>query len=133
MSYEEERVVTRTDDHATAPHSHSVSESTVTHRPSPVATLERLIVFIFGIIQALILIRILLLLLAAREGQPIVQFIYDLSEIFVAPFRGILAMDTVPAGEAALDVAAIVALVGWTIIQLLILALLRVFRPTATA
>ncbi len=133
MTYEEERVVTRTEEPAPAAHSHHVSETTAHRGPGPVAMVERLIVFIFGLIQALLLMRIILLLLAAREGNPIVSFIYDLSEIFVAPFRGMFAMDTVPAGEAALDVAAIVALIGWTIIELLILALVRVFRPTATA
>lgn len=132
MTYEEERVVTRTDDHVVEPHAHSVSESSVAYRPSPLATLERLIVFIFGLIQALILVRIILLLLAAREGSAIVQFVYNISEVFVAPFRGILRIDEVEAGAAAFDVGAVVALIGWTIIELLVLALIRVFRPTAT-
>jgi uncharacterized protein YggT (Ycf19 family) len=133
MTYEEERVVTRTEDHVAAPHGHSVSESTVTHRPNPVRTIERVIIFVFGVIQALLVMRIVLLLLAAREANPIVEFVYDLSELFVAPFRGMFAMDTVPAGQSALDVAAIVALVGWTILELLILALVRIFRPSAAA
>lgn len=133
MTYEEERVVTRTDNHVDDPHGHSVSESRVAYRPDPVITLERAIVFIFGVIQALLVMRILLLLLAAREANPIVDFVYDLSDIFVAPFRGMFAMDTVAAGEAALDVAAVVALIGWTILELVVLALVRVFRPTATA
>jgi uncharacterized protein YggT (Ycf19 family) len=132
MTYEEERVVTRTEDHV-APVGHSVSESTVTHRPNPVRTIERVIIFVFGVIQALLVMRIVLLLLAAREANPIVEFVYDLSELFVAPFRGMFAMDTVPAGQSALDVAAIVALVGWTILELLILALVRIFRPSAAA
>ena len=133
MAYEEERVVTRTDDHVDAPYGHSVSESSVVHRPSPVATLERAIVFVFGIVQALLLMRIVLLLLAAREANPIVSFVYDLSDVFVAPFRGMFAMDAVEAGQAALDVAAVVALIGWTLLELVILALVRVFRPTARA
>jgi uncharacterized protein YggT (Ycf19 family) len=133
MTYEEERVVTHTDDSVVSPPAQSVESTTVRRRGSPVATLERLVIFIFGLIQALIVMRIVLLLLAAREANPIVSFVYDLSELFVAPFRGMFAMDTVPAGQAALDVAAIVALVGWTIIELLIIALLRVFRPAAAA
>lgn len=133
MTYENERVVTHTDEHVAGPQGHSVTESTVTRRTSPVATVERLIVFIFGLIQALLVMRIVLLLLAAREANPIVSFVYDVSEIFVAPFRGMFAMDSVPAGQAALDVAAIVALIGWTLLELVILALVRVFRPSATA
>src|SRR5688500_12646159 len=57
------------------------------YRPNPLAMVERWIVFIFGLIQLLIGLRILLLLVAAREGNDIVRFIYNLSEIFVGPFR----------------------------------------------
>jgi uncharacterized protein YggT (Ycf19 family) len=142
MTYERERVVTHTEEPAPAgtpaepaepTHSHAVSETTIRRGPGPLAMVERLIVFVFGLIQALIVMRVILLLLAAREANPIVEFVYDLSEVFVAPFRGMFAMDTVPAGQAALDVAAIVALIGWTILELLIIALIRIFRPAATA
>lgn len=103
------------------------------YSPSPLATVERFVIFIFGLIEAVILLRIVLLLLAAREGNDIVQFVYNVSEIFVAPFRGILRIDEVQAGIAALDFGAIVALVFWVIIELIVIAALRVFRPTATA
>ena len=103
------------------------------YQPSPLATLQRLVVFIFGLIEAVIVIRIILLLLAAREGNDVVQFVYGVSEIFVAPFRGILRIDEVQAGIAALDFGAIVALVFWVIIELIVIAALRIFRPTATA
>jgi uncharacterized protein YggT (Ycf19 family) len=101
--------------------------------PSGLGILERWIVFIFGLIQLLIGLRILLLLIAARESNNIVSGIYNLSEIFVAPFRGILAIREVQAGASELDVAAIVALVGWFVIELIVLALIRVFRPSTTA
>jgi YggT family protein len=97
------------------------------------STLQRLIVFIFGLIELLIILRIVLLLFAARGSNDIVAAIYNLSEIFVAPFRGILSIDEVQAGATALDVGAIVALIAWFIIELIVLALVRVFRPAATA
>lgn len=100
--------------------------------PNPLAVVRRWIIFIFGLIQLLIGLRILLLLFAARQSNDIVAGIYNLSEIFVAPFRGILRIDEVQSGATALDVGAIVALVGWFVIELIILALVRVFRPTAT-
>jgi uncharacterized protein YggT (Ycf19 family) len=103
------------------------------YAPSPLATVERFIVFIFGLIEAVILLRIVLLLLAAREGNDVVQFVYSVSEVFVAPFRGILRIDEVQAGIAAFDFGAVVALVFWVIIELIVIAALRVFRPSATA
>lgn len=103
------------------------------YAPSPLATVERFVILIFSLIQAVILLRIVLLLLAAREGNDVVQFVYGVSEIFVAPFRGILRIDELQRGVAALDIGAIVALVFWVIIELIVIAALRVFRPSATA
>ena len=102
------------------------------YAPSALGVIERWIVFIFGLIQLVIGLRIILLLVAARQGNDIVSFIYNISEIFVSPFRGILRIDEVQAGAAALDVGAIVALVGWFVIELIVLALVRIFRPRAT-
>jgi hypothetical protein len=103
------------------------------YTPSPLATVERFIIFIFSLIQGVIVLRIVLLLLAAREGNDVVQFVYSVSEVFVAPFRGILRIDEVQAGIAAFDFGAVVALVFWVIIELIVIAALRVFRPSARA
>jgi len=104
-----------------------------TYTPSPLVTVERVIVFVFGLIVGLIGLRIVLLLLAARQGNDLVAAIYNLSEVFVAPFRGILRIDEVQAGATALDVGAIVAIVGILIIELIVIGVIRLFRPAATA
>jgi uncharacterized protein YggT (Ycf19 family) len=95
--------------------------------------IERLLVWIFGLVQLLILLRIVLLLVAARDANPIVSFVYDVSDLLVAPFRGILGINQIAAGQTALDVAAIVAIVGWTVLELVILGLVRIFRPARYA
>jgi uncharacterized protein YggT (Ycf19 family) len=104
-----------------------------TYSPSPLAVLERWIVFIFGLVELLIVVRILLLLVAARQSNDLVAGIYNVSEVFVAPFRGILRIDEVQAGATALDIGALVALIGWVVIELVVVGLVRVFRPSATA
>lgn len=110
---------------------HDVHErETVTYRGTPAITVERAVAFIFGLVQVVLLLRIVLLLLAAREGNAIVAFVYGLSDFLVAPFRGILRIEEVAAGASALDVAAIVALIGWTIIELIVLGLVRLGRPS---
>jgi uncharacterized protein YggT (Ycf19 family) len=106
------------------------SHSTVTYAPSGSGMVERLLIWIFGLIQLLIGLRIVLLLLAAREGNPIVSFVYSITDLLVIPFRGILGINEIAAGQTALDVAAIVALVGWTVLELVILGLVRIFRPS---
>jgi hypothetical protein len=117
----------------TVHHETVVERDNVTYRSSPGRMIERVVIYIFGLVQGLLLLRIVLLLLAAREGNAIVGLVYDISDVLVAPFRGIFAMNQISSGETALDVAAIVALIGWTILELLVLGLVRIVRPTTTA
>jgi hypothetical protein len=133
MTYREEERITHTEEEVAPSHGQAVSTREVSYRSSPGAMVERLILFIFGLIIGLIVLRIILLLVAARQGNDLVSFIYNISEIFVAPFRGILRIDEVAAGQSALDVGALVAVVGWFVISLLVFGVLRIFRPSATA
>jgi len=89
---------------------------------------RRVIVLVFGLIQLLIGARIVLLLLDAREANALVAGILDVSQIFVAPFEGILRTDSLNAAGSTLDVAAVVALVGWTVIELVVLWAVGIFR-----
>ncbi|MDQ4036642.1 MAG: YggT family protein, partial [Chloroflexota bacterium] len=81
---------------------------------------------LFGILAVLLGLRILLLLLVANQQNSIVDFVYNVTEPFVAPFRGIFAINEVtPGGGSVLDIAALVALIGWLLIYLLLMAILR--------
>src|SRR6185312_13179737 len=51
---------------------------------------RRIVVLVFGLIQVVIGARFLLLLLDAREANGLVSGILNLSQVFVAPFEGIL-------------------------------------------
>ncbi len=48
--------------------------------------------------------------------------------MFVAPFEGILRTDSLNAAGSVLDLAAIMALVGWTVIELIVLGAVGIFR-----
>ena len=98
-------------------------------RPSGATVIARLVAMIFGIIQLIIGLRIVFLALNAREGNALVAGILDLSRPLVAPFEGIFQTNALQAGGSVLDVAAIVALIGWTILELVILGFIRVPRP----
>jgi hypothetical protein len=89
---------------------------------------RRIIVLVFGLIQLVIGARIVLLLLDAREANGLVSGILNISQIFVAPFEGILRTDSLHAAGSVLDITAIVALVGWTVIELIILWAVGIFR-----
>jgi len=128
MTYER-RVVTTQDDPASVPTGGTnqvVERTQVT--PSGGEMLRRIVVLIFGIIQVFIVLRIVLLLLNAREGNDLVSFILNVSQVFVAPFVGIFQTDALKASGSILDIAAIAALVGWTILEAIVLWAVNVMR-----
>lgn len=132
MTYER-RITTRRDEDAYVPaESRAVVRDDVVERaevaPSGGETLRRLVVLIFGIIQVLIALRIVLLLLNAREGNEIVAFILNASQLFVAPFIGIFNQDALQSGGSVLDIAAVAALVGWTVLEAIVLWAVNLFR-----
>jgi hypothetical protein len=99
-----------------------------TTRPSTATLASRVVVLGFGLLQLLIGARIILLALDAREGNAVVAAILDLSQPLVAPFEGMLNTDALAAGGSVLDVAAVLALIGWTVLELVVLAVLRLGR-----
>lgn len=99
-----------------------------TTTPTAPTLAARVVTAVFTVIQVVIGLRIVLLLVDAREGNALVAGLLALSEPLVAPFEGVLRTNALESGGAVLDVAAIVALVGWTLLELVILAVLRVGR-----
>ena len=102
--------------------------STTRTGPGPSETTRRIIYLVFGLIQLVIGARIVLLLLDAREGNALVSFILNLSQPFVAPFEGILHSNSLHSAGSVLDLAAILALVGWTILEVVIFWVIGIFR-----
>ena len=94
----------------------------------------RVITFLFGILQALLILRIVLLLLVANGGNDVVHFVFSVTQPFVEPFLGMFALNHVTADQGSvLDIAAIVALIGWTLVEALILAAVRIFSRRTPA
>jgi hypothetical protein len=89
---------------------------------------RRIVVLGFGLIQILIGARIVLLVLDARETNGLVSGILNLSQVFVAPFNGILNTNALTAGGSLLDIAAVLALVGWSVLELIVLWATGIFR-----
>jgi uncharacterized protein YggT (Ycf19 family) len=126
-----------TDPAATAPAA-TVSRSDTTYKasgPGGATLASRIVMFVFGILQVLLILRIILLALVANQGNDVVNLIMTLTDPFVEPFRGMFALDKVTADQGSVfDVAALVALIGWTLVEALILAGIRIFsrRPSET-
>jgi hypothetical protein len=89
---------------------------------------RRIVVLVFGLIQVVIGARFVLLLLDAREANGLVSGILNFSQLFVAPFEGILRTDALRASGSILDITAVVAFIGWTVLELIVIWALGIFR-----
>jgi hypothetical protein len=125
MTYDEK--VVRTTDDPVVDRGGTVVQRRVTRTPSGGELAGRVVVLLFGIVQAFIILRIVLLLLNAREGNDLVSFILNTSQLFVSPFNGILNVDNLKSGGSVFDVAALLALIGWTVLEALNLAAVGIF------
>jgi hypothetical protein len=96
--------------------------------PSPTEIGRRVVALVFGLIQIFIGIRIVLLLINAREANGLVSAVLNISQLFVAPFEGILRTDSLHSAGSVLDLAAVIALIGWTVIELIVIWVMGIFR-----
>ena len=96
--------------------------------PSGPELTRRVMVLLFGLIQIIIGARFVLLLLDAREANGLVSAILNGSQLFVAPFDGVLRTDALHSAGSVLDITAIVALVGWAVLELIVIWALGIFR-----
>ena len=93
-------------------------------RSRGLARVSQVVDYIFYVIYALLGMRFLLALMAARSTAGFVQFIVAVSNPFYAPFRGIVASPSTDQGHTLL-LPVVVALISYVILHLLINGLLR--------
>lgn len=85
--------------------------------------------FILGVLEAILLLRLLFRLLAANEASSFVIFIYNLSHIFVGPFNGIFNDQAL--GRSVFEISTLIAMLIYALLAWGIVSLGRViFAPT---
>jgi uncharacterized protein YggT (Ycf19 family) len=85
--------------------------------------LERLIDFFIGIVEIILAFRIFFRLLSANPTAPFVHWIYQTSDVIMAPFRGVFPTATIENGMV-LDISAIFAGVVYLIFAYVVIGLL---------
>jgi len=95
------------------------------------ARISQVVDYIFFVIYALLLMRLLLALLAARSSAGFVQFIVAVTDPFYAPFKGIVASPTTQGGHT-LMVPLLIALLVYILLHLGINGLLRMMAHRKT-
>jgi hypothetical protein len=97
-------------------------------RPQGEELVRRIIILVAGLIQLVIAARIILYLLDANATNALVAAVYNVSNVFVTPFNNILQVNTVKSAGSTFDVTAVVALVAWTVLEMVIFWGMNIFR-----
>jgi uncharacterized protein YggT (Ycf19 family) len=102
------------------------------HRARGVARVSQVIDYLFFVLYALLGLRFLLALLAARSGAGFVRFIVTVTDPFYEPFRGIVASPRTDGGHT-LMMPLLIALIAYILLHLGINGLLRILAHRKTA
>ncbi|MDB5187166.1 MAG: Membrane protein involved in colicin uptake [Candidatus Saccharibacteria bacterium] len=78
---------------------------------------RRIIYYIAGFIIALLALRLVLLLLAANQGAPFVDFVYALSGMFAWPFYGIFSYQP-SYGQSTFEISTVVAIIVYALVAM---------------
>jgi uncharacterized protein YggT (Ycf19 family) len=89
----------------------------------------QLVWLFFGILEALIALRIGLKLIGANAASPIAAFIYGVTSLFLAPFAGLTG--TPSAGGMVLEISSVIALLVYALIAWALVKIVQVifYRP----
>lgn len=101
-------------------------------RARGVARISQIIDYIFFVLYALLGLRFVLALLAARSSAGFVRFIVAVTDPFYRPFRGIVASPTTDGGHT-LMLPLIIAFIVYVLLHLGINGLLRIVAHRKTA
>src|SRR5262252_8566091 len=96
------------------------------------ARISQIVDYIFFVLYALLGLRFLLALLAARSSAGFVRFIVAVTDPFYRPFRGIVASPSTDSGHT-LMVPLVIAIVVYLLLHLAINGLLRILAQRKTA
>ena len=100
-------------------------------RSRGLARVSQIVDYLFFVLYALLGLRFLLALLAARSSAGFVQFIVSVTNPFYEPFRGIVASPRTPEGHTLL-LPMVIAIIVYVLLHLAINGLLRLLAHRKT-
>ena len=103
-------------------HEQQVVENVNLEYRETIYKISQLIWLLFGGLEALLGIRVILMLIGANPGNWFTAFVYQLSELFLWPFQNLIANPTFQ--NMTLEVTSIIAMIvyamlGWIIVRLI--------------
>jgi len=105
-----------------------VVENTGLYRMELGYRISQIIWILFGVLESLIVLRIILKLIAANPANPFANLIYSFTDLFLWPFAGLTV--TPAAGGMVLEIPSIIALfvyalLAWLVVRLVDLLFAR--------
>ena len=100
-------------------------------RARGVARLSQVIDYLFYVVYALLAVRLLLALMAARPGAGFVRLVYSVTDPLYRPFRGIVASPTAEGGYT-LALPIVIAIIVYALVHAGINGLLRLVAHRKT-
>jgi uncharacterized protein YggT (Ycf19 family) len=91
------------------------SSTQVVRKLTPVRRTIELIYLIFGIVDVVLLTRMVLKVLAANPHAGFTSFVYAVSDALLIPFRGILPSTTV-AGKSVFELSTLIAIIVYALV-----------------
>ena len=127
----EEREQVREIRHGSHEHRERIVEDVNKAQRVQVYRFTQLIWLLFGILEALLGLRIVLKLIAANPGNPFASLVYNITELFVWPFQGLTG--TPEAAGMVLEIHSIIAMLvyailGWALVKL---SWILLYNPTS--
>jgi YggT family protein len=90
---------------------------------SSVARIINIVYFLFGAVELLLVVRVVLVLVGVNAANAFAGFIYELSAPFVALFASLLQNPTL-GGASVLEVTTLIAMLVWAIVAWLVARLI---------
>lgn len=85
-----------------------VDQSHSTSQKEALIKFEHILMYVLGVVQVFLLLRLLFMAFGANPGSVIVQFVYSVTNALLVPFAGIF--EVAAAGESVIEPAIFVAM-----------------------
>lgn len=102
----------------------AVSESSADR---PVIKLQQVVYFLYSVLATLLILHIILSLFGANRSNGFANFIYNVSNPFVAPFRGLFGYKT-QYGVSRFEIESVIALIVYGLVAWLLIRLFELMK-----
>jgi uncharacterized protein YggT (Ycf19 family) len=102
----------------------AADDTEIVSRVSPAGRVINVIYLVFGLISALLVIRLALKLLGASVGAPFVGFIYGVTNFLLGPFKGVLP--AIVSGKSVLEPAVLIAILVYVLVGFLLAKIVEI-------